>query len=158
MARGINWQNIKADYIKNHDVTHEQLAEKYNVSKKQVTTHAKNEDWLKLRQEVTNRVDDRIIENKVDEIEKMLNRHRQHGKNLQALAIRRLSELSNKDGKAPNERTIKDLGYAIKIAIEIERTAMGLPTQITDQRLGNIDNDPLKVIIEDYAGVTDKEQ
>lgn len=49
--KAINWQPIRAEYIKDETVSYRSLAKKYKISLRTLADCAKKENWVQLRQQ-----------------------------------------------------------------------------------------------------------
>lgn len=73
MAKNIDWIAIKNEYI-NTNLSYRDLAEKYSVSKSQISNKGKEENWKELRKEQRDKIGtklgqktaDKIVEEKID--------------------------------------------------------------------------------------------
>ena len=79
MAKNIDWIAIKNEYISTN-VSYRDLAEKYNISKNQISNKAQEEKWQELRKKQRDKIGtklgqktaDKIVKAEVDRIENVL--------------------------------------------------------------------------------------
>ena len=145
----IDWFKAREDYLSDSTLSYSDIAKKYGVSLTSVKTRGNNEDWLKLRQSLTEKALSRIQEQLVDEKTKANAKHLTHWQNIQALANNLIMDMANRNyyrNKAGNLILDKDdnpipvpidpfalerLVRALKEAINGERVVLGLPTSVS---------------------------
>lgn len=138
--KGINWTEALKFYLTpSADGTmpsYQEVADKFNVSKKEVGLKARRESWVQRRQNVYDEAENLFVENKTNLIAETIKEHIGYWRQVQDLANDFLTDINEKIsiGKA-TLKTIKDLAQitgVFKLAIEGERTALGLPNTITN--------------------------
>lgn len=98
MAKTTPWIKIKAEYLQG--VTPKELAEKYNLTAKQISDKANEEKWVAQKAEISENVRDKV-QIKID--------------NLTSLALKRLEEVL-KDKKTKTSDLVAAIGKAIDIS------------------------------------------
>ena len=98
MAKTTPWIKIKAEYLQG--VTPKELAEKYNLTAKQISDKANEEKWVAQKAEISENVRDKV-QIKID--------------NLTSLALKRLEEVL-KDKKTKTNDLVAAIGKAIDIS------------------------------------------
>ena len=146
-----DWQAIKTEYITT-DTSYRKLAEKYGVSRVQIGTVGKEENWVELRRQHL----DRTVTKTVAAVESaQVNR----AKKMQAVAdklLLKIEALADRPGMAAKD--VRMLVAAVKDLKEIQGVKSELDRQEQEARIANLrkqadkedDNkDPIKVIIGD---------
>ena len=126
----VQWWRIRKAYLQG-GMTYKQLAEKYGVSAKTIQNRASKEGWPKekgkIREEVGNELRARVVREKVDHLEKLMNAN-------DAL-IDGLVMLATMGGKEPAKlftdktgsiRSAESLAKAIQTAVMTQRDLRGL--------------------------------
>ena len=98
MAKTTPWIKIKAEYLQG--VTPKELAEKYNLTAKQISDKANEEKWVAQKAEISENVRDKV-QIKID--------------NLTSLALKRLEDVL-KDKKTKTNDLVAAIGKAIDIS------------------------------------------
>lgn len=116
----VNWALARTDYISNEQLSYQDIAGKYAVSKRSVTKKAVEEGWQGLRQETSLKVLQKLPDKVSETIVQVNQRHAYLGKLLQAKSLEAMV-----DGKL-YPKDIKEALLAIKTGVEIERKALRL--------------------------------
>ena len=122
------WDTVAAEkeYIEDHTISLSKIAQKYGVNVRTVSRHAKLRDWTKRRQDAVNEGLDEHKENHKKLITETNERHLQllrSAQNAAAAGLKRGHD--NKDIKEVSSSI-----FALKAAIDGERTVLGMPTLI----------------------------
>lgn len=154
----IDWFKAREDYLSDSTLSYSDIAKKYDVSLTAVKTRGNNEDWLKLRQSLTEKALSKFQERLVDEKSKANSKHLTHWQNIQALANGLIIDMANrsyyrnKDGNLILDRNnnpilvpidpfaLERLVRALKEAINGERVVLGLPTSVSGISAQSEDN------------------
>lgn len=147
-AKKVDWNKARADYLTDSTLSLQDIADKYSVSKKAVSNKASVEGWSKLRQKFAEKAFEDFQNKLVDEKSKAQNRHLIQYQNLQAIINRGIEAFSkgsyytDKKGnlivgkdklpipRPPDAKQLEALSKAAKIAMDGERTVLGLPTNV----------------------------
>lgn len=67
MARNIDWVAIKDEYITG-DLSYQDLAHKYSISKTAIANKAKTENWVKLKEKYLNETCTKLVQKTAEKI------------------------------------------------------------------------------------------
>lgn len=147
--RGIDWYQLRKEYLSDNTVTYADLAKKYKVSKTTIGNRAIKEKWTELRQDLNESAYNEFKQNLLDEKSNAQSRHLQHWRNLQALANNSIQDMADRlyytdkagnlildknDKPIPrpiNTFELEKLAKSLKIAIDGERVVLGIPTSVS---------------------------
>jgi len=147
--RNIDWYEVRKAYLTDNNLTYEDLAKTYRVSKTTIGNKALAENWTQLRQDLNEQAFSDFTQKLLDTKSEAQSRHLQHWQNLQALvnkAIIDIAErnyftnkaghlvLDSKNNPIPrpiNPFELEKLAKAAKIAIDGERVVLGIPTSVS---------------------------
>lgn len=125
----INWDLPKQEYITNPTISLGEVAKKYSVSKRQVERVASDEDWVRLREEMSVKVQQKVGEKAVDvranKIIQATNRHIQIGQAFQGAAIKAIKKKAD-GGLEYEPKDFNDARLAAITGVLMERQALGL--------------------------------
>ena len=124
----VDWQEVQKEYITDSTASYAHLAEKYGVARKTLQERATREQWPKLRQELADKAYDKFTEKLVDEKSQAQSRHLTQYKNLQVLASRALSGMSEGSIVVAD---LEKVARTLKLAIDGERVVLGMPTTVS---------------------------
>lgn len=143
----IDWLSVKNEFVSNSTTTYASVAEKYGTTVRSVMRHAHKEGWMGMRKEVEERAAVAIVEKAVEQIEEVNGRHVKAYKNLQAFALTQLNILyeytkdamrkAKVEGRTLtprdlyNSQQLKFLAETLRIGMDGERVARGIPTVVT---------------------------
>lgn len=116
----VNWALARTDYISDEQLSYQDIAGKYSVSKTSVVKKAVKEGWQGLRRETSLKVIQKLPEKIGETIAQINQRHAYFGKLLQARAL----EAILKGDVKP--KTFREAVLCVKEGIEMERKALGL--------------------------------
>lgn len=154
----VDWNKARQDYLSDTTLSMQDIADKYGVSKQSVTKRASVEGWSKIRQKLSETAFEDFQSKLLDEKSKAQNRHLIQYQNLQAIVNRGIVGMSegsfwtDKKGNlvfGKDEKPIPKpldgnqlvaLAKAAKIAMDGERTVLGLPTNVQGLTDGNGDS------------------
>lgn len=124
-----DWETIRAEYIAG-DASYRDLAAKYGVSYKQITTHGQNEKWAedrkKVRQKAANRAADIVARQKARSLANVM------------LAADKLADrIALNVDVLDNSRDTSDLAKALKYTIDTISQVYGIqtPAQLHRQKM-----------------------
>jgi hypothetical protein len=125
--KGIDWNAALEFYLtpslEGKITSYKDVANEFGVSKKEVGLRAKRENWPQRRQDVYDLAKETFTDNRALLINQAVYKHIKTWHKIQRLAERLLNkELSPKD--------LLQLALVLKISIDGERTALGLPNKI----------------------------
>jgi hypothetical protein len=149
-ATKIDWSAAKQDYLADPTMSFQKIADKYGVVKKTVEQHAIPEKWAEARRELGVKAQE-LWEQKLPEMQaEARSRHLMHSKNLQAIAAKLTMYIADgnyyrdkegnlilnpKTGKPietpPNAAELRALSQTMKIALDLERVSLAMPTTVT---------------------------
>ena len=143
--KGINWTEAFKFYcetVEGRLPSYDDVAVKFNVSKTEVGQRSLEENWTKHRQELYENGKNKFLENKVNLIAETEERELGRWKEIQNLADKLLKEIK----AVPSISKLVSLTKIYKVAIEGERTLLGLPNNFlnTNLRLNKQDT-PVKL-------------
>jgi len=152
--KGINWTEAFQFYcetIEGRLPSYQDVADKFNVSKTEVGQKALEQGWIKLRQELYEKGKNKFLEDKAITISQSETRQLKKWREIQDLTDCYLEEI-NKDNSLKFVHRLFTVSKIVKIAIEGERTVLGLPNTsppIKQNQLKNVAVElPLEVIQE----------
>lgn len=141
-----DWLAAKSMYVENHTLSYADIARIFGVSHRQVKRHGVAEEWTQCRHSVTVSAENKIYERVADDRVAINDKHLVMYRNAQALINQyikiiheNLKTVQVKAEAEGREVSIKELYHsqelyhlvqAMKVAIEGERTAVGLPTKV----------------------------
>lgn len=133
--KGINWEAALEYYLtpkKDEGLpSYQDVANRFNVSKKEVGLRAKHESWVQRRQNVYDEAQECFVDNKTELIKKTTRKHIGHWREIQDAASEMIKEINEEiQCEKTTDQTIKNLlqiSSIFKVAIEGERTALGIP-------------------------------
>jgi hypothetical protein len=132
--KGINWELALEFYLTPNEEgkipSYQDVADKFGVSKKEVGLRAKRENWLQRRQNVYDLSGDQYVEKRIELVEETTKQHIEMWREARRIICERLKLLDEEMGKPDSTRELLSLIKALKIAIEGERTSLGLPNSI----------------------------
>jgi hypothetical protein len=133
--KGINWEAALEYYLAPKEdgrmPSYQDVANKFDVSKKEVGLRARRENWLYRRQNVYDQAEEEFVEDRVALIKNTTERHIKHWKTIQNTVGNLLDNLYE-EPKITGQ-ILKNLAQVTNISktvIEGERTALGLPNTI----------------------------
>lgn len=130
--KGLNWAEAFQFYCETVDgklPSYQDVADKFGVSKTEVGQRALEENWIKLRQELYENGKSKFLENKSNLIAKAENSQLNYWRKVQSLLDILLDELEV--NLSLNQATkLNTLTRIMKVAIEGERTVLGLPNTV----------------------------
>lgn len=127
-ASNYKWDVVAAEkeYIENHTLSYQDIAQKYGVDKRTVSRYAQQHDWTARRQDAIN---SGLEKHKTEHAELISQTNERHLKlwrsaqNGAAAAVKRAHD--TKDTK-----NLASAVFSLKQSIEGERTVLGMPTLI----------------------------
>lgn len=158
----IDWIAARNDYTTDASMSYAKIAEKYGCAKRSVEQRAKKESWVKVRQSVGEIINDEVAKLTAQSADEANQRHRSIWSEAQELVLtrlRRIREDADKgfevqaDGKIVgmfNPKEMKAIIESLKITVEGERTAIGLPNSVIRNQNENKD-------VDDFADLDDAE-
>lgn len=137
-----DWAKIKTEYVTSN-VTYDELAKKYGVSKRAVYMHGSKEEWVKERQEYCRNIADGVIQSSASEEIDRLNSLKTASNNLADYINKKIENLvvSNEDISV---RAIKDYVTAIKDLATTVRSLYNIET-ISESEARRIANERLEL-------------
>lgn len=149
-ATKIDWNAAKQDYLADPTMSFQKIADKYGITKKTVEQHAIPEKWADARRELGAKAQ-KLWEDKLPELQaEARSRHLMHSKNLQAIAAKLTMYIANgnyyrdKEGNLilspttgqpietpPDAGEMRALAQTMKIALDLERVSLAMPTTVT---------------------------
>ena len=141
--KGINWESALEYYLtpdsEGRIPSYQDVADKFGVSKSEVGLRAKNENWLQRRRNLYDLAEETFVENRVELINRTVANHIKTWRKIQDLASNLLDKLDQllveNEYKASNTKELVLLAGILKISIEGERTALGLPNTVSSANI-----------------------
>lgn len=127
--KGINWTEAFQFYcetIEGRLPSYQDVADKFKVSKTEVGQKALEQGWIKLRQELYEKGKNKFLEDKSITISQSETRQLKKWREIQDLTDCYLKEI-NTDNSLKFVHRLFTVSKIVKIAIEGERTVLGLP-------------------------------
>lgn len=158
----IDWTAARNDYTTDASMSYAKIAEKYGCAKRSVEQRAKKENWAKVRQSVGEMILEEVSKLTAQSADDANKRHRSIWSEAQELVLTRLRRIRQDadkgfeiqaDGKIVgmfNPKEMKAVIEALKITVEGERTAIGLPNSVIRNQNENKD-------VDDFADLDDEE-
>lgn len=143
--KGINWTEAFKFYcepIEGKFPSYRNVAEKFGVSRKEVGVRAKREEWVKGRQDLYKTAKEKFLEDRSTLLADADKRHLEIWQEIQKLASIRLNE-HRKKVDLRKTRSLKQLVWVLKVAIEGERAVIGIPNEIRSFQKGVRPDEPL---------------
>lgn len=136
--KGINWELALEFYLtpslEGKLPSYQDVADKFGVSKKEVGLKAKKENWLQRRQNVYDQAEETYTDNRVQLIKQTVQKHIKSWQTVQSIADSSLDQIEEEmncgEFKSSQINRLVKLTRVFKVAIEGERTALGLPNSI----------------------------
>lgn len=116
----IDWLQAKTDYIKDPTVSLRDLAKKYGVADSVMMQRSADEGWVKQREEVRAKAEQRLSEKLPETIAEVKDRHAKIGKTLQGRGLEVIA--------TRKPETFEEARLSVLAGIKIEREALGLNT------------------------------
>lgn len=124
----IDWDIIKAEYLTT-DTSYRKLSKKYNISLSQVALKAKQENWVKQKNDKSEQIGAIAISNstdeKIDEINDLISLNNR----LIKLVDRKIKGYETTGNLGPDVKSIKGLADTISGLTANVRNLKGIPTQ-----------------------------
>jgi len=144
--KGINWEAALEYYLtpdlEGRIPSYQYVADMFGVSKKEVGLRAKRENWLQRRRNVYDSAEETFVENRIELINRTIEKHVNWWKQIQNVAsdllVRLNKDLSENGFKPYLIKDLVSLTGILKIAIEGERTALGLPITINPSNTNTV--------------------
>lgn len=141
--KGINWESALEFYLtpdsEGRIPSYQDVADKFGVSKSEVGLRAKNENWIQRRRNLYDLAEETFVENRVELINQTVAKHIKTWRKIQDLASDLLNKLDQSltehEYKASNTKELALLAGILKISIEGERTALGLPNTVSSTNI-----------------------
>jgi hypothetical protein len=133
----INWTEAFQFYCETIDgklPSYNDVAVNFRVSKTEVGQKALEENWIRLRQELYENGKTKFLENKSNVIAESETDQLKKWKTIQDLTDIYLDEI-NQDPSLKQVHKLYVISKIVKIAIEGERTVLGLPNAVLPSRL-----------------------
>lgn len=158
----IDWVAARNDYTTDASMSYQKIAEKYGCAKRSVEQRAKKEEWVKVRQSVGEIILEEVAKLTAQSADVSNQRHRAIWTEAQELVLTRLRRIRKDadtgfeigaDGKITgmfNPKEMKAVIEALKITVEGERTAIGLPNSVIRNQNENKE-------VDDFADLDDEE-
>jgi hypothetical protein len=127
LAKKINWNEVKQDYLADFEATYSSLAKKYGISVTRVEVHGSREGWVKQRQDIGKKTNTEFNKKLVSENVEASLRHRSQYKNMQALGMNMLIDFHSASSLNPSN--FYQIVKAIDISIKGERNVLGIKTE-----------------------------
>lgn len=130
--KGINWSEAFQFYCGTIDgrlPSYQDVADKFSVSKTEVGQKALEENWIKLRQVLYENGKNRFLKNKTNLIAEAENNQLSYWRKVQSLLDFLLNELEANLSLSQASK-LYSLTRIMKVAIEGERTILGLPNTV----------------------------
>jgi len=151
--KGINWESALEYYLtpdsEGRIPSYQDVADKFGVSKSEVGLRAKNENWLQRRRNLYDLAEETFVENRVELINQTVAKHIKTWRRIQDFACNFLDKLDQSitehEYKASNTKELVLLAGILKISIEGERTALGLPNTVLASSVGSLRELPQKL-------------
>lgn len=124
-----DWETIRAEYIAS-DISYKDLAVKYGVSYKQITTHGQEEKWGEARR--------RVREKAANKAEDIVSRQKARSlANIMLAADKLADRIQNNVDILDNARDTSDIAKALKYTIDTIQQVYGIqtPAQIHRQKM-----------------------
>ena len=135
--KGINWTEAFQFYCEAIDgrlPSYQDVANKFDVSKTEVGHKALKEDWIRLRQELYENSKSKFLENKTNQIAEVESTHLKKWRTVQELTDTCLDHIE-KSLSLKLVHKLYTLTRTMKVAIEGERTVLGLPNTVQAGRV-----------------------
>jgi hypothetical protein len=137
--KGICWESALEFYLtpdsEGRIPSYQDVADKFGVSKSEVGIRAKNENWLQRRRNLYDLAEETFVENRVELIKQTVAKHIKTWRKIQDFACNLLNkldkDLTESGHKTSSAKELTILTGILKISIEGERTALGLPNNVS---------------------------
>lgn len=131
------WGRIKQSYMAGK--SYKELSEKYGVTVRTIQNRASKEGWtkekVKIREEVGQKIHERVVRVRVNELEKLIDANGKLIDTLVELTTKAQGhELVLMMDKAGTMKNVESLAKAIQIAVQTQRDLFKLPTLDQDMR------------------------
>lgn len=154
----VDWNKIRNEYLTDSTVSYGSLAKKYGVTKRAVQEQGTKAGWPQLRQEFADRAFEKFQDKLLEEKSAAQNRHLLQYQNLQAIVNQSIMAFSkgqyytDKKGNLVLDKKgepipvpvdtnqLLSLTKAAKVAMDGERTVLGLPTVVQGMTDGKGDS------------------
>lgn len=148
----IDWVAARNDYTTDASMSYAKIAEKYGCAKRSVEQRAKKEDWVKVRQSVGEIILAEVSKLTAQSADEANTRHRSIWSEAQEMVLTRLRHIRKnaEDDLKFIPKEMKAVVEALKITVEGERTAIGLPNSVIRNQNENKD-------VDDFEDVSDEE-
>ena len=147
-SKRVDWLKARMDYIADSNLSYDDLAKEYGVTKTAIQKRGTAEGWSELRQVYAEKAFNDFTKKLLDTKSEAQSRHLQHWQNLQALANKSIIDIAERnyftdkrgnlvlvEGKPIprpiNTFELEKLAKALKIAIDGERVVLGIPTSVS---------------------------
>lgn len=124
----IDWDIIKAEYLTT-DTSYRKLSKKYNISLSQISLKAKQEDWVKQKNDKSEQIGAVAISNSTDEKISEINDLISLNKRLIKLVDRKITGYEISGEELADVKSIKGLADTISGLTANVRNLNGIPTQ-----------------------------
>ena len=125
----IDFTEIKREYLTTGKSLRD-LASKYGVSFSYLSEVSAREGWVGQKEIARTKAGQMLVEKTAESLSEINLRHTNIWKVLQGESMRKIQAF-REDGELIPDDTLKSLAQVLRVAIEGERVAVGLPTQIT---------------------------
>ena len=122
----INWLQVQKEYISDESISHKDIAEKYGVTREQVSRMAIRNKWTELREKTRQEVTRRLPETAGEELSKINARHIQTARILQTVGMRAILGDTEHNVAQLHPKTFDQARNAVETGVTIERKATGL--------------------------------
>lgn len=130
--KGINWTEAFQFYCETIDgrlPSYQDVANKFGVSKTEVGQRALEDNWIKIRQELYENGKNEFLTNKTKQIAEAESSHLTKWRTVQELADTCLDDIE-KNLSLKLVHKLYSISRIMKVAIEGERTVLGLPNTV----------------------------
>lgn len=140
--KNVDWYAARKLYLTDNEVSYDDIAKKFGVSKTAVGNRAAAEDWTKLRQDLNEKAFDQFTAKLLDDKSQAQTRHLDLWRKVQTVAGSALDDIKQTEMRVvegeevPGEvdyvdsKRLKDLASVLKTAIDGERVVLGLPNNV----------------------------
>ena len=138
-ARQVQWGRVRQSFMAGK--SYKEISEKYGVSVKTIQNRASKEGWVKekgkIREEVGQKIHERVVRVRVEELEKLMDANGKLIDTLVTLTDRAADEKQTNAmmfDKAGSMKNVEALAKAIQVAVQTQRDLYKLPTLDQDFR------------------------
>jgi hypothetical protein len=126
MSKRVDWLKAKKYYFQSVDVTLQDVANKFGITRQHVSLVSNREGWKEQRFEILQKADEKMVEAAPDRVSATKEKHFLAAEMMIDLAIESLKEMDQRGKKRIRPKSVFDIQALIQTATNVQRKTLNL--------------------------------